>query len=109
MKTCEKRSIFAAGAILFAVLIAGLALKSPIHSILPYALAVLFVSICFGSSSGIVIAIVATTIAWISGAFPTVPENQGLELDEALITLTELVIVATVAAWIGNKRRSDKV
>lgn len=109
MKTCKKRSIFAAGGILFAVLIAGLALKSPIHSILPYALAVLFVSMCFGSFSGVVIAIVATTIAWVSGAFPTVPENQELELDEALITLTELAIVATVAAWIDNKRRSEKI
>ena len=105
--SCKRKTLTVAFIILAIVFFAGYQLNQPVHSIFPYAIAVIVIAMCFGSMFGILVSLAATGVAWTSGAFPTVPENIGLEFDEALITLTELALVAVIASTVA-KYRSTK-
>lgn len=85
------------------LLVSALSLEMTIKSIFPYALPVVIASVRCGWRAGFVISVVATVVAWLGGAFPTVPENAGLEFDEALITFTELVLAAVIASAVARR------
>jgi thiamine transporter ThiT len=75
----------------------------PLRSIFLYAIPVVIISARCGWRAGFFLSLLATLVAWFGQAFPTVPENAGLEFEEALITLTELVIAAVVASAVARK------
>ncbi len=85
------------------LLILSLLLNMPVKSIFPYVIPVVIVAARCGWRAGFFLSLLATGIAWLGQAFPTVPENAGLEFEEALITLTELVIAAVVASAVARK------
>ena len=76
---------------------------NPVKSIFPYAIPVVMVASRSGWRMGFLFSIMATVVAWLGRAFPTVPENAGLEFDEALITFTELVLCAVIASAVSKK------
>ena len=81
----------------------ALLLEMPVKSIFPYASPVVIASARCGWRAGFVMSVISTGVAWFGGAFPTVPENAGLEFDEVLITLTELVLAAVIASAVARK------
>lgn len=85
------------------VLIFSLALNTPVKSIFPYAIPVVITAARCGWRAGLLLSALATATAWLGQAFPTVPENTGLEFDEALITLTELALAAVIASAVARK------
>ena len=100
---CAYKQVMAAIAYLLSLLVFGLLLNMPVKSIFPYAIPVVIIAARCGWRAGFVLSILATSVAWLGRAFPTVPENAGLEFDEALITFTELSLAAVVASVVARK------
>ncbi len=101
--SCSPKSIALAVLYLVLLLVFSLDLELPVKSIFPYAVPVVIVASRCGWRAGILVSLIATAVAWLGQAFPTVPENTGLEFDEALITFTELVIAAVISSAVSKK------
>ena len=101
--TCSPKSIALAVFYLALLLAFSLILETPVKSIFPYAVPVIVIASRCGWRAGILMSVIGTGVAWLGQAFPTVPENTGLEFDEALITLTELVLAAVIASAVAKK------
>ncbi len=94
------------------LLILSLLLNMPVKSIFPYVIPVVIVAARCGWREGFFLSVLATGIAWLGQAFPTVPENAGLEFEEALITLTELVLAAVISSAVARRIKgfsNDKI
>lgn len=102
-QSCIRKQGFTAIVYLAVVMAYSLILNTPVKSIFPYAIPVVIVAARCGWRSGFVLSVLATGVAWLGRAFPTVPENAGLEFDEALITFTELVLAAVIASAVAKK------
>ena len=102
-QSCLRKQGFTAIIYLALVLAYSLILTAPVKSIFPYAIPVIVIAARCGWRPGFVLSILATSVAWLGRAFPTVPENAGLEFDEALITFTELVLASVVASAVVRK------
>ncbi len=99
---CTIKQAILGVAYLAPLLVFALLLEMPVKSIFPYAIPVAIASVRCGWRAGFVMSVITTGVAWLGGAFPTVPENAGLEIDEALITFTELVLAAVIASAVAR-------
>ncbi|MGB4346322.1 MAG: hypothetical protein WBJ21_07980 [Burkholderiaceae bacterium] len=102
-QSCKDKTGIIAIGYLLSLLILSLLLKMPVKSIFPYLIPVIIISARCGWRAGFFLSVLATGIAWLGQAFPTVPENTGLEFEEVLITLTELVLAAVVSSAVARK------
>jgi thiamine transporter ThiT len=104
MNQVRKNKIIFIAITYFALLMAfSLFFDKPLRSIFLYAIPVVIIAARCGWRAGFFLSLLATLIAWFGQAFPTVPENAGLEFEEALITLAELVIASVVASAVARK------
>lgn len=102
-QSCMRNQGFTAIFCLALLLAYSLIFNSPVKSIFPYVIPVVIIATRCGWSSGLVLSFISTSVAWIGQAFPTVPQNAGLEFDEALITFSELVIASVIASAVSRK------
>lgn len=98
------RWLVATAAYLVFLWIVSVANGEPLRSIFPYAVPVVVVTARWGLWPGLSVSLAATLTAWSAGAFPTVPENAGLEFDEGVITLAELTVAALVVSVVTRRR-----
>lgn len=103
MNRCSLKHLALAIIYLIALLAFSSLLSTPVKSIFPYALPVVICATRCGWRLRMLLALVATGVAWEGQAFPTVPENSGLEFDEALITFTELTLAAVIASAVARR------
>lgn len=88
--------------ILMMTVVVSIVRDSPVHSIVPYGVAVALSSWRYGLIAGFLFSGLATLSALAAGAFPTRAEFVGEEIVEGFVTYLKLSVIAggvVIAKW----------